>query len=102
MSRGVVGGAVRCLVESVAHSSLPSSCGTKESDSPAPSGHRFDTHRPLHKRAKFTLIRQPLLTDYSFICAFRAAVLRPFCAQVDGSRFFGDYSGTERRYFEIA
>ena len=42
----------------------------------------FDSHRPLQKSAKFTLIRLPLLTGHPPICAQKARVLRPFCAQV--------------------
>jgi hypothetical protein len=42
----------------------------------------FDSHRPLQKNAKFTLIRLPLLTSHPSICASKATVLRPFCAQV--------------------
>jgi hypothetical protein len=46
------------------------------------SGRGFDSHRPLQKSAQFTLIRLPLLTGRSPICAQKAVVLRPFCAQV--------------------
>jgi hypothetical protein len=45
-------------------------------------GRGFDSHRPLHKSAKSPLIRLPLLTGHPSICAYRAVVLRPFCAQL--------------------
>jgi hypothetical protein len=38
-------------------------------------GDGFDSHRPLQKSAKFTLIRLPLLTGHSWICAQKG-----FCA----------------------
>lgn len=50
-------------------------------------GVRFDSHRPLQYSAKFTLIRLPLLTGHPSICARKAGVLRPFCAQVDRSSY---------------
>ena len=50
-------------------------------------GDGFDSHRPLHKSAKFTLIRLPLLAGHPPICAFSTQVLRPFCVQVNGSRY---------------
>jgi hypothetical protein len=49
-------------------------------------GRGFDSHRPLQKSAKFTLIRLPLLTGHPPICAQKAGVLRPFCAQVLSER----------------
>src|SRR6266851_7834286 len=45
-------------------------------------GRGFDSHRPLQKTAKFTLIRLPLLTSHPSICAQTGRVLRPFCAQL--------------------
>jgi len=45
-------------------------------------GDGFDSHRPLQRPAKSTLIRLPLLTGHPPICAQTGGVLRPFCAQV--------------------
>src|SRR6516164_3657383 len=45
-------------------------------------GRGFDSHRPLQKSAKFTLIRLPLLTRHPSICAHKGGVLRPNCTQV--------------------
>src|SRR5260370_8898400 len=61
----------------------PSLCST---DNVSRFGRGFDSHRPLHKSAKFTLIRLPLLTGQPTICAQKAGVLRPFCAQVLSKR----------------
>jgi hypothetical protein len=51
----------------------------------------FDSHRPLHKSAKFTLIRLPLLTSHPSICAQIgggfAPILRPSFKRVAGAEW---------------
>jgi hypothetical protein len=47
---------------------------------------KFDPHRPYQKSVKFPLIRLPLLTSHTSICAQTGLVLQPFCAQLLGVR----------------
>ena len=81
----VVGDAHRAAVEKVA--SIVDQSGpnlvevTSGFNSLAVCGRGFDSHRPLQVPQNKPLIRLPLPANAFSICAQRAGVLRPFCAQ---------------------